>query len=95
MCPTGQRVSNCVGRRTPWALSTCLQPCCRNRSCVSVPSPCSLSLTLSACLPACLPARLPARLHLSTTLLPGLVPEGNDAVDPDEAVALGAAVQVG
>lgn len=26
---------------------------------------------------------------------PGLTPESNDAVDPDEAVALGAAVQVG
>jgi len=41
-------------------------------------------------------------MHAHLTLLflfllhrPGLTPESNDVVDPDEAVALGAAVQVG
>jgi molecular chaperone DnaK (HSP70) len=43
--------------------------------------------------------RAPARLHRCAVLttLPGtgLPPEANEAIDPDEAVALGAAVQVG
>lgn len=87
MCPAGQRVSNCVGRRTPWALSTCLQPCCRT------PLLCFGAITVQPDFDhECLPAGPPVSIH---HLLPGLVPEGNDAVDPDEAVALGAAVQVG
>lgn len=89
MCPAGQRVSNCVSQHTQWALSTWLQACCRTPplfyGAINV-QPEFDHLSLPACLPACI---------FPTHLLPGLVPEGNDAVDPDEAVALGAAVQVG